>query len=290
MQIAGYSKRIDFMPVITNNSGPPLTTKATDISHPPSPEALRPIHLTKADGIRAVACLWVMLAHLFMELPNAFQLTAQPWVLVYRGHAGVGIFFVLSGFLLSQPFGKAFLAGTALPNLRIYWSRRLARIVPGYWCCVLLTAAASGLLSTRWDIFTLLLTLFFLNSAFAATYAPAFNPPLWSISVEMWFYLFLPLTMMVMFRFRTVRSAIAFLLGLMATLVVAQWLFLLIAPWIETTVNDKSWFSTSESAWATHQNPPAMYAAFSLWCNGGLGVAGVGAVWPCASDNACQLV
>lgn len=227
-------------------------------------------HLAGADGVRSIACLWVMLAHLFMELPPTFEVTMFPFWIIYRGGVGVGMFFVLSGFLLSQPFWRAFLEAKAMPSLRVYWARRMARIAPGYWLCVIVTALASGAVASRWDVVALLMTLSFTNCFLASTYSPAFNLPLWSISVEVWFYVFLPLTMMLVFRCRKVAVAVALIAVLMIGLMVAQWTFLRVGPSIEAAVNDRALFSMSESAWSTHQNPPVLFTHFLFGVLAGL--------------------
>ena len=53
------------------------------------------------------------------------------------GPIGVAIFFVLSGFLLWRPYVAATFDGAPPPRLGSYVTRRVARIVPGYWCALL---------------------------------------------------------------------------------------------------------------------------------------------------------
>jgi peptidoglycan/LPS O-acetylase OafA/YrhL len=54
--------------------------------------------------------------------------------------AGLAVFFVLSGYLISLPFVRALVDGTPMPSLRDYGRRRFARIVPGYWVAFAVTA------------------------------------------------------------------------------------------------------------------------------------------------------
>src|SRR5438874_9341663 len=66
------------------------------------------------DGLRAIACLSVMLYH-------AKVLTG--------GFLGVDVFFVLSGFLITSLLLDELRSGGAV-DLRAFWRRRIFRIVP----------------------------------------------------------------------------------------------------------------------------------------------------------------
>jgi peptidoglycan/LPS O-acetylase OafA/YrhL len=59
------------------------------------------------------------------------------------GGFGVGMFFVLSGFLLARPFWQALDEGKPLPSLKIYALRRAARILPGFWLALTVTFICS---------------------------------------------------------------------------------------------------------------------------------------------------
>lgn len=57
--------------------------------------------------------------------------------IVARGAIGVYLFFVLSGFLLSQSWLKADFHGKPRPKLLKYFKLRILRIVPAYYVCLL---------------------------------------------------------------------------------------------------------------------------------------------------------
>ena len=101
--------------------------------------------LTGADGIRAIACLMVMAHHAFQRLapwpqgPNAQEL--QKFILT--GASGVAIFFVLSGYLLSEPFWRAWADDAERPSLRTFAIRRWARIAPAFWLNLVLVFGLS---------------------------------------------------------------------------------------------------------------------------------------------------
>lgn len=78
--------------------------------------------LPNLDGIRAMACLLVVVSH--MPLPG------KPATL---GALGVGIFFVLSGFLMSHLYARAQWDFTAVSK---YVIARFSRIAPIYWLVV----------------------------------------------------------------------------------------------------------------------------------------------------------
>ncbi|MEI2393804.1 acyltransferase family protein, partial [Paenibacillus phytohabitans] len=91
--------------------------------------------LAGADGIRAIACLSVILHHLSQKLVMPAQ---KPWLqevqsVLLLGNSGVSLFFLLSGFLLSFPFWSAYLENKPYPSIRTYAVRRAARIMPGFY-------------------------------------------------------------------------------------------------------------------------------------------------------------
>ena len=87
--------------------------------------------LPNLDGIRAVACLLVVLSHI--PVPGKFDTL---------GSLGVSLFFVLSGFLMGHLYAATPWDGTAV--LR-YGIARFSRIAPIYWLvvtlCVLISLA-----------------------------------------------------------------------------------------------------------------------------------------------------
>ncbi|HEY8543524.1 MAG TPA: acyltransferase [Acidimicrobiales bacterium] len=80
--------------------------------------------------MRALAVGCMVLYHAFFLLPIT-RSWAYPWLL--RFDVSVQVFFVLSGFLIYGPYGRAHLRGTPAPTLGRYALRRFARIYPAYW-------------------------------------------------------------------------------------------------------------------------------------------------------------
>jgi peptidoglycan/LPS O-acetylase OafA/YrhL len=173
-------------------------------------------HILKgADFFRFSGCMIVLFGHLAQRIDFV---AAQPSLLWLKPLAdgasyGVVIFFVLSGFLLSQPFWRALLAHEPMPDLSVYFLRRLARVAPAYWIvcliCSVLAVAVLGFVVDDMFIIRTLSALTFLSSWHEHTLVPIeINSPLWSVPFEVMAYCFLPLGMCVVFnlskRFRSV--------------------------------------------------------------------------------------
>jgi peptidoglycan/LPS O-acetylase OafA/YrhL len=118
--------------------------------------------------------------------------TGRPvWAL---GRTGVHLFFVLSGYLLFQPYGRA-AEGASAPSLGRYFIRRLRRILPAYYACLALLVLLGW---ARWQVAVddkhvdVLLHLALVHNWSSAT-LESINPPFWTLAVEAQFYLLLPL-------------------------------------------------------------------------------------------------
>ena len=141
------------------------------------------------DGVRAVAALSIVLFHAVGIYargsdPDAF---VRPWVA--RLDVGVPVFFVLSAFLLYQPFVRARLE-RAQPSVRAYAWRRALRIVPGYWVALLFAVVVLG----TGGVLTLegIPTYFGFLQSYATDTAGGGIPVAWTLCIEVAFYAFLP--------------------------------------------------------------------------------------------------
>ncbi len=170
------------------------------------------------DGIRAVALLTVMIFHCWylsgqpqIALPLPFgagMLDFTP--LFLAGGYGVNLFFVLSGFLLSQSWIKADYAGRPRPSILRYARLRFFRIVPAYYCClflmILFLCPAFIAPETVYSAFGIRVVGSYL--LFLQYYSPTtagslpINGALWTLSIEMLFYLTLPLVIPLFLRNR----------------------------------------------------------------------------------------
>ncbi|MFC0398978.1 acyltransferase family protein [Paraburkholderia rhizosphaerae] len=178
------------------------------------------------DGLRAIAVLAVIIYHLHAQwLPG--------------GLAGVDIFFVISGFVVSASVGG--LSSVSLPRFMLYfYARRVQRIAPALIVCLVATALVSVLfIPSAWlsdtNSKTGLFAFFGLSNLVLAKtgndyFSPRveFNPYMhtWSLGVEEQFYLIFPILffLWVSHRPQKKRALAVFGGGLVASLICAKWL------------------------------------------------------------------
>jgi len=159
------------------------------------------------DGLRAIAAVLVVF----------FHYGGPDWL---QGWAGVQLFFVLSGFLITTLMLREE-HGTGRISLKEFYLRRAFRILPVYFVILLITAVGSWLCGT----FTsngigpaLKYFLTFTNEfAGASPYGQS-----WSLGVEQKFYLVWPLVAIALGTVVLRRRAGAALLGMLLALVVVN--------------------------------------------------------------------
>ncbi len=167
--------------------------------------------LTGLDLVRAIACLLVLFHHLFQRL-NSASISDSAWADVQvfftgTGAFGVGIFFMLSGFLLARPYWRAYDSEAPMPRLSDYAMRRAARIVPGFYVALTVSLAlAATVFAVPLDLGLALryvTGLAFVGEFHWFTFYPTeINGPLWSIGMEVASYALLPMGFWAVFRMR----------------------------------------------------------------------------------------
>ena len=156
---------------------------------PPRGASYRP----DIDGLRAVAVLLVMM----------FHLNIGPFS---GGFVGVGVFFVISGFLITRLIVDEYRSAGGF-RLGRFYARRARRILPALFCTVALAAVGAFLLlpPDRFEHFggSMLFSVLNLGNVFFWSGASYFDDAahtkpllhLWSLGVEEQFYLIWPLFM-----------------------------------------------------------------------------------------------
>ena len=149
-------------------------------------------HLGSLDGLRAVAAFMVLLTHAaFLTGLVSGGLAGR---LLGRGDLGVAIFFSLSGFLLH----RSLLADWRTPrwDVKGYYLRRFARVVPAYWVTLAVVAIA-----VQPGALTVVLEALGLQIYARSAHIPEFSQS-WSIATELSFYAVLPVVFLVLQRLR----------------------------------------------------------------------------------------
>lgn len=151
---------------------------------PKGPDA----YLPQLDGLRALAAVAVVLHHNLWRDGALGEIRAA----AHLGEAGVRLFFVLSGFLIT---GILLRARGSNGALRAFYARRFLRIFPLYYLVVVAVAAMGQPLMREelgWN-------LAYLENFSVAARGGFPGPPvshLWTLSVEEQFYLLWPLVVL----------------------------------------------------------------------------------------------
>lgn len=184
--------------------------------------------IAEVDGLRFLAIAPVVVFHVrnyLLAHPVADYAVAPPdldWAarLAGRGHYGVELFFVISGFVLALPFARHHLEGAPGVDLRRYFLRRLTRLEPPYVVvmlgCFALLVLLKGNAAELWPRLAAGLT--YTHGIIYGGMNPV-NLVTWSLEVEVQFYVLVPLLATV-FAVRG-RARRRLLLGAAAVLLVA---------------------------------------------------------------------
>ena len=155
-------------------------------------------------GLRFVAAFYVFLFHIHIRWP----LTHQPFVrnILDEGAIGMSLFFVLSGFVLAYRYADG------RTPLRDYLINRFARIYPVYvvaavvtlpWIGVGLDTGSPGELWASLARFAALIfaNVFLIQAWFLQFFSYWNDGASWSIAVEAFFYVILPVVLPAFARF-----------------------------------------------------------------------------------------
>jgi acetyltransferase len=148
----------------------------------------------RVESLRAIGALGVIVSHIFVGalalegLATGYTGAYKDRLLINAGYLGLYLFFALSGYLLYLPFARHQLQGRPI-DVRQYARNRALRILPLYFSAItlLLIVYPFNVDRSQWWRFALLIQ----------NYSPEtinrLNAPLWTISVEIQYYIALPL-------------------------------------------------------------------------------------------------
>ena len=171
--------------------------------------------LSGIDGLRGIAALSVLLFHLWLYARVSPPAGAVSGVADWAWSSmrwGLILFFVLSGFLLYRPWLAAGRGG-ARPDLRRYARSRAARILPAYYLAlaasVLLLWGSGAVPGVRLPSTESLPLFLVFAQNFSGGSLLTLDPPMWTLAVEVSFYLALPLLGLAALRIGRDRRALA---------------------------------------------------------------------------------
>jgi peptidoglycan/LPS O-acetylase OafA/YrhL len=164
------------------------------------------------EALRGIAAGAVVIHH-------SWSLSTQPHFFGYRivagfGGWGVDLFFVLSGFLLAEPFWRPHRAG----RLRTYYVRRFFRIAPAYYlniALLFLFFARHDLVYSARGVKQVVANVTFTHWLWPHTVSSFdVNGVLWTLSVEAALYIVMPALAIAVLRRPVLALSTAFACGL----------------------------------------------------------------------------
>lgn len=207
-----------------NSTGPLMQSSQNQASLQstlPPPAWIERGRIPGLDGLRAIAVIMVMMAHACQTtgFPQLDILTA----IARHGGLGVEIFFVISGFLITNLLLRE-IRRTQRVDLQAFYVRRSLRIFPAYLCLLgtVFVVSQLGFATISWRDW-LAATTYTLNFV----HRPAWEVGhAWSLSIEEHFYLLWPLLLLLLGTVRSGRIAI----GCLVFCFSARWIVLFAFP------------------------------------------------------------
>lgn len=165
-------------------------------------------YIKPLDGVRALAILIVAWFHIWqlswlqpikevgwLSVFNISQINLD-WI-VRTGYQMVDVMLLLSGFCLFLPYAKSMVYGMKEPEIKSFYKKRIARIAPSYYFAILvalIVALWAGKYSSMSDMWKDLIPhIFFVHTYTERAYlATNLNGVLWTLAVEVQFYIIFP--------------------------------------------------------------------------------------------------
>lgn len=163
------------------------------------------------NSLRGYAILAVIYQHLFGPLTHPGWVSLHignmvllPFTFLSNGWLGVNLFFVLSGFVLFLPYVKNTRKMNSKNDIMFFYRRRANRLLPLYYIVVLFLLVTT--FTNHDDYYHSAISLLTITFNFStSTFAPAINPVLWSLGIEVLFSLLFPILIIVFLRVGTFR-------------------------------------------------------------------------------------
>src|SRR3954452_5074760 len=103
--------------------------------------------LLGGDGLRAIAALMIFFGHVFVNADPGAAFENYGWAkeVVGRLDFGLGLFFALSGYLITRPFLRSFILDTKRWAIGRYALTRALRILPAFYVFAAIVLLRLGL-------------------------------------------------------------------------------------------------------------------------------------------------
>jgi len=157
------------------------------------------------DIYRALAIIFVVHGHGAYMLNDTF-LEGIPWIKLV---SGVELFFVLSGFLIGTILFKMIENSDnslSLNDIGYFWKRRWFRTLPNYYLILVINILLVKYSIISGDINQFNYKFFFFLQNFSSSFQGFFWES-WSLTIEEWFYIILPLFIFFFLKFTTPKKA-----------------------------------------------------------------------------------
>ena len=175
--------------------------------------------LATGDPLRGIAILAVLVVHVATGAvfvtghlegaggtlrPEVAFTPVGEWVLLALPVA-IYLFFALSGFLITRPFVEALVLGRPRPRIGPYLRNRALRVFPAAWILVAVVLLHHG---TRDATAGELLSSLTLTESYAPHPHESLIGQLWSLKVELAFYLLVPIAFLAVWRAGSRRTTL----------------------------------------------------------------------------------
>ena len=168
------------------------------------PAAAGGSRLAAIDGLRGFAIALIVIYHIWPGFTKPLALTIVP----LTGWVGVDLFFFISGFAIFYPYARTAVDGHREQTLRTFVLRRFGKIVPSYVLAIIVVLAL-GIATTMPG--TTLTTQLVTHALFIHNWYPATEEGLigvlWSLGVEVQFYVLFAFTRKLALRSPLVYAA-----------------------------------------------------------------------------------
>jgi peptidoglycan/LPS O-acetylase OafA/YrhL len=155
---------------------------------------LNPNRTYGLDILRALAILFVVAGHGVDLMPKARYKYINFFIF-----DGVNIFFVLSGFLIGGILIKILKENILDSKLIInFWIRRWYRTLPNYFLILIILLLLNYIFNDNFSVYDKKRYFLFAQNLFSEH--PHFFPEAWSLSIEEWFYLLIPMMLFTLIK------------------------------------------------------------------------------------------